>query len=79
MDDLKILPDGRMTTNSAAQYLGFSPGALNNYRVLGGGPEFVKVRGRVFYYQADLDKWLESFGTSKTTAQARIKAAWMKD
>ncbi len=52
-----ILPDGRMTRVDAARYLGLSTKTLAMYAVRGIGPKFIK-RGRVFYFQEDLDRWL---------------------
>lgn len=69
---VRILPDGRMASSSAAVYLGLSDKTLANLRCRGLGPKFVK-RGRVFYFKADLDEWLAA-GKAQSTAQARIKA-----
>lgn len=55
---LNILPDGRMTVEDAANYLGLSISTLARYRRVGGGPPYI-YRGRVFYYKADLDQWLQ--------------------
>ncbi len=54
-----ILPDGRMTRADAARYLGLSTKTLAMYAVRGSGPKFVK-RGRVFYFQKDLDAWMNA-------------------
>ena len=51
-------PDGRLDTKHAAAYLGLSVKTLAIKRSNGTGPKFVK-RGRVFYYQTDLDDWLK--------------------
>jgi hypothetical protein len=68
MSDLNIFD-----TKAAAAYIGHSPGTLHNWRVTGEGPAFIKPRKKVFYRKEDLDKWLEGNGTSRTTAQARLK------
>jgi hypothetical protein len=52
-----IFPDGRMDTRNASRYLGLSEKTLAMMRSGGTGPAYVK-RGRVFYYQEDLDQWL---------------------
>jgi hypothetical protein len=39
-------------------------------RCQGTGPRFIK-RGRVFYYQEDLDAWLAQAERVTSTAQAR--------
>ena len=44
----------------AAGYLGYSVRALQNWRVRGGGPRFVKVSSRsVRYRRRDLIAWAE--------------------
>lgn len=63
-----ILPDGRMDTRNAARYLGLSEKTLAMMRSAGKGPLFVK-RGRVFYFQRDLDGWIQA-GMATSTAQA---------
>jgi hypothetical protein len=57
--NIDVLPDGRMTSKSAAAYIGLSVKTLAMTRWLGTGPKFVK-RGRVFYYREDLDEWLRA-------------------
>jgi hypothetical protein len=54
-----ILPDGRMTRPDASRYLGLSTKTLAMYAVRGIGPKFIK-RGRVFYFQKDLDEWMNA-------------------
>jgi hypothetical protein len=63
-----VLPDGRMDTKNAARYLGLSEKTLAMMRSAGVGPAFVK-RGRVFYFQDDLDAWIHA-GRATSTAQA---------
>jgi predicted DNA-binding transcriptional regulator AlpA len=44
----------------AAMYLGFSPRSLQNWRVRGEGPRFIKVSARsVRYRMPDLLAWIE--------------------
>ncbi len=69
---VRVLPDGRMNCPSAAAYLGLSEKTLANLRCRGLGPKFCK-RGRVFYFQRDLDEWLAA-GLAQSTAQARVLA-----
>lgn len=54
---VNILPDGRLSSEDAARYLGFSVGTLASKRLKGTGPKFVKA-GRIFYFKTDLDEWL---------------------
>jgi predicted DNA-binding transcriptional regulator AlpA len=49
------------TEAEAANYLKFTPRALQAWRCRGGGPRFVKVSARaVRYRQEDLDHWVET-------------------
>ncbi len=65
------LPDGRMDCVNAARYLGLRPKTLAMMRCNGTGPEFIK-RGKIFYYQVDLDNWLNADGKFSSTAEARF-------
>jgi hypothetical protein len=66
-----VFPDGRMDTENAARFLGISPKTLANMRSTGAGPRFVK-RGRVFYFQEDLQRWIDERPRVRSTAQARL-------
>ncbi len=68
--DILVLPDGRLDTTNAAAYLGLSTKTLAMMRCQGTGPRFIK-RGRVFYYQDDLDAWVAQAQRVTSTAQAR--------
>ncbi|MBL4838243.1 MAG: helix-turn-helix domain-containing protein [Kordiimonadaceae bacterium] len=47
--------------HEAADYIGHSVRALQNWRVRGGGPRFVKVSGRsIRYRRCDLNEWIET-------------------
>ncbi len=67
---IRLFPDGRMDARSAAAYVGLDEKTMANYRSRGIGPKFVK-RGRIFYYKADLDEWING-GKATSTAQARL-------
>ncbi len=69
---VEMFPDGRMDVPNAAKYLGFTARSLAMMRCYGGGPIFVK-RGRIFYFKADLDKWLDDAKTTKTSGNRRAK------
>jgi hypothetical protein len=56
---VRVMPDGRMSRQDAARYLGRAPKTLAQWATEGRDPRFVKVGGRVFYYQADLDSFIE--------------------
>ena len=81
--DIHVFPDGRMDARSASGYLGFSVKTLAMMRCRGSGPRFIK-RGRIFYYQEDLDLWLKEAKRVTSTAQARLRScrgpsgAWQK-
>jgi hypothetical protein len=73
-DNIGLLPDGRMNTEAAAAYLGLSIKTLAMKRCDGTGPKFVKV-GRIFYFRADLDEWLQSLRVTSTTELAKRRTA----
>jgi predicted DNA-binding transcriptional regulator AlpA len=53
--------DRLLNEKEAAGFLGYTIRALQNWRVVGGGPEFVKVSGRsVRYRRRDLIGWAQS-------------------
>ncbi|MGB8364924.1 MAG: helix-turn-helix domain-containing protein [Rhizomicrobium sp.] len=47
-------------TPAAAEYLGVSPKTLENWRVAGTGPVYLKINRRVAYLKEDLDAFLAS-------------------
>ena len=69
--DIYIFPDGRLDTPNASKYLGLSVKTLAMMRSNGTSPKYIK-RGRIFYYQGDLDDWLNEKGKHISTAQERI-------
>jgi len=53
--------DGLIDEAAAAEFLGYTPRALQNWRVRGGGPKFVRVSSRsIRYRRRDLIEWAES-------------------
>lgn len=55
----------------AAEYIGHSVRALQNWRVRGGGPKFIKVSGRsIRYRRLDLNEWANSKLVSSTSEVA---------
>lgn len=53
--------DRLINENEAAQFLGYTIRCLQNWRVRGGGPRFVKVSGRsIRYRRRDLIEWADS-------------------
>ena len=55
---VRILPDGRMTREDAARYLGMRPKTLAMWTLAGKGPRSILVGGRRFYFLADLDAFI---------------------
>jgi len=50
----------------AADYLRLSPQTLNNWRVKGRGPAFMKFGQRVVYAEADLKSWADKHRANNT-------------
>ncbi|WP_171174914.1 AlpA family transcriptional regulator [Ruegeria sp. HKCCD8929] len=60
--------DRLIDEKEAANYLCYSVRALQNWRVRGGGPMFVKVSGRsVRYTRRDLQKWIAGKRVANTS------------
>ena len=54
-------PERLLREEEVAEHLGFSARALQNWRLRGGGPVFVKVSARsVRYRRADLVAWVKA-------------------
>ena len=66
--------DGRLDTCNAATYTGLAEKTLAMMRCNGNGPKFIK-RGRIFYFQADIDDWMNANGRMTSTAQAKLAAS----
>lgn len=65
------LNDRLITESDAAAFLGYTVRALQNWRVRGGGPKFVKVSSRsVRYRRRDLVAWAE--GLLKSNSSERL-------
>lgn len=56
---VRILPDGRLPRRDAAKYVGVASKTLAMWALSGKGPRSVKVGGRIFYYQSDLDAFIQ--------------------
>lgn len=81
MVGIKVRTSHYFNTKEAAAYLGFTPGTLENWRVNGGGPRFVraagKKRGPVRYVIDDLDQWMRA-NTFRSTTEAEFKGRDIK-
>lgn len=49
-----------MNAPEAAKMLGISPGTLSSWRGRKEGPDYYKIGRRVIYYEADIERYLES-------------------
>jgi len=67
---VRVLPDGRMTSDNAARYLGRAPKTLAMWRLQGLGPRWVKVGSRIFYFRNDLDALVRAGSSTKPTTPA---------
>lgn len=76
LEEIPVQPDpdyyDRMIDErEAAQYVGYTVRALQNWRVRGGGPKFIKVSARsIRYRRRDLIEWAESRLVSNTSEAA---------
>ncbi|SDO97111.1 transcriptional regulator, AlpA family [Lutimaribacter pacificus] len=60
--------DRLIDEKEAASYLCYSVRALQNWRVRGGGPHFIKVSGRsVRYTRRDLQDWIAQKRVANTS------------
>jgi hypothetical protein len=63
-----------LNTREAAQRVGLAPGTLQNLRVSGGGPRYLRIgRLRIFYEVSALDEWARS-NEFRSTAEYKIAA-----
>ncbi len=61
-------PDRLVDERQAAGFLCYSVRALQNWRVRGGGPRFVKVSARsIRYRRRDRNRWIEERIRSNTS------------
>lgn len=71
IQSVTLYPDGRMDTKNSSTYVGLSEKTLAMMRCSGKGPKFIK-RGRIFYFQSDIDEWMNANGRLSSTAQAKL-------
>lgn len=67
-------PRALLSEAQAAKFLGYSRSSLNQWRVKGKGPEFVKLdTGTVRYRKSVLVEWLEKHSVSvQSTSEAKV-------
>lgn len=66
-------PPGFLVTRKAAEIVGYSKSSLDQMRMQGRGPAFVRVGTRIFYQRGDLDAWAR--GQRVDPAVAKPEAA----
>lgn len=62
-----------LDTKTAAPCIGVSPGTLENWRVHGLGPKFIKTsgkRGKVLYDPSDIEAWKDANRYQSTSEAA---------
>lgn len=65
--------DRMFDEHKAAELTGYTTRALQNWRLRGGGPKFVKVSGRsIRYRRRDLIEWAESLLVSSTSESSFV-------
>ena len=60
---VRVLPDGRLSREDAARYLGLKSKTLSMWALKGKGPKPTRVGGRVFYYKEELDRFIAEDST----------------
>ena len=75
IEEMKMLVDAGidLTTQQAALYLNLSNRTLEKYRVVGGGPEYIKYGRVVRYPIASLIAWKQARIFHSTSEQATNK------
>ncbi|SDH27481.1 helix-turn-helix transcriptional regulator [Roseospirillum parvum] len=64
----RVYLDSLINEVEAAGFLGYTTRALQNWRVRGGGPKFVKVSARsIRYRRRDLLAWIEAHSLDNTS------------
>ncbi|MBE7638692.1 helix-turn-helix domain-containing protein [Sneathiella sp. P13V-1] len=66
-------PDRLLTEKEAAAFMGYTMRALQNWRLRGGGPSYVKVSSRSIRYRyKDLVAWIEARIINNTSQTVKI-------
>lgn len=61
---VRMTPDGRLTRQEAAKFVGVASRTLANWKSQGVGPNQTKIGGRVFYRLADLQTFVADYGAT---------------
>ena len=59
--------DSLLSEVQAAQFIGFTPRALQSWRQRGGGPAFIKANSRIRYTKRDLVAWIDARRRASTS------------
>ncbi len=62
-----------------ANGLGTTPASLATYATRGGGPIFFKTGKRCFYWQLDLENWVEQRTTGLLDSTSTTQGKWFDD
>jgi predicted DNA-binding transcriptional regulator AlpA len=60
-------PSRLLTTDEAAAFLSLKRKTLENWRVVGGGPKFIRAGGRIAYDPRDIEAWVAARRVSNTS------------
>lgn len=74
LDEINILPDGRMSVRDAAKYIDCSEASLRGYMMTGISPAYFKLVSKTYFYKDDIDKWIELQRMSPSFTKNRIKS-----
>lgn len=56
-----------LTTKRAAPLVGVTPGTMENWRVAGRGPRFIRAGRKIVYDPSDIEAWKEANRASSTS------------
>ncbi len=71
---MDLPPHTKLDTERAARYVGCAKKTLEKYRIVGGGPAYLKPTRTVVYQVSDLDEWLNSRRHNSTSEYQGIAA-----
>ena len=71
-DYRKDLKSPYYTTPEAAEFCRRSPNTMKQYRSSGGGPVYLRRRGRVVYTKEALVEWMSAFPETSTACMQRM-------
>jgi hypothetical protein len=66
---VKVLPDGRLNRVNAAAYLGVATQTLAVWASKKIGPKPVRIGSKVFYFRADLDRFISGDDAARTAPE----------